>query len=206
MNKRNIWGVLLPLISSVWTWRASANGFGLPDQDAFATARGEAFVATADNPSAIYYNPAGITQLSGNSFRGGLNSVYYKPSFQPPSGQPNTGQSYDSSDNFAWLPQFFYTYAPSNQPASCGLGVYAPYGGRMDWPQDTGFRSVAISGSLKYITINPVVALKISPALSIGGGVMLNYGKLEMNQGLTSYGGRGNNYFDFTGDGWSAGY
>jgi len=29
-------------------------GFRLPDQDAFATARGEAFAATADNPSAIY--------------------------------------------------------------------------------------------------------------------------------------------------------
>ena len=34
---------------------ASVFGLGirLPDQDAFATSRGEAFVATADNPSAI---------------------------------------------------------------------------------------------------------------------------------------------------------
>ena len=56
------------LISGVSAWKASANGFGLPDQDAFATARGEAFVATADNPSAIYYNPAGITQLAGQQF------------------------------------------------------------------------------------------------------------------------------------------
>ena len=31
----------------------SAAGFRLPDQDAFATARGEAFAATADNASAI---------------------------------------------------------------------------------------------------------------------------------------------------------
>jgi len=41
----------------------SAGGFRLPDQDAFATAGGEAFAATADNASAIYYNPAGISQL-----------------------------------------------------------------------------------------------------------------------------------------------
>ena len=46
-----------------------ANGFRLPDQDAFATARGEAFAATADNASAIYYNPAGISQLEGFNFR-----------------------------------------------------------------------------------------------------------------------------------------
>ena len=31
---------------------ALATGFRLPDQDAFATARGEAFAATADNPAA----------------------------------------------------------------------------------------------------------------------------------------------------------
>jgi long-subunit fatty acid transport protein len=54
----------------------------------------------------------------------------------------------------------------------------------MNWPQDTGFRSVAISGSLKYITINPVVAIKLLPGLSVGGGVMVNYGKISMYQGL----------------------
>src|SRR5687768_12191734 len=40
-----------------------ALGIRIADQDARATARGNAFTATADNPSAIYYNPAGITQL-----------------------------------------------------------------------------------------------------------------------------------------------
>jgi long-chain fatty acid transport protein len=40
-----------------------ANGFRLADQDAFAAARGEAFVATANNPSAVYYNPGGITTV-----------------------------------------------------------------------------------------------------------------------------------------------
>ncbi|MHB8523020.1 MAG: hypothetical protein ACYDH9_20000 [Limisphaerales bacterium] len=40
-------------------------GIRIADQDAEATARGNAFAATADNPSAIYYNPAGITQLDG---------------------------------------------------------------------------------------------------------------------------------------------
>jgi long-chain fatty acid transport protein len=206
MNSRKTWRLLAILISGVPVWKSSANGFGLPDQDAFATARGEAFTATADNPSAIFYNPAGITQLKGDNFRGGLNSVYYQPSFQPPSGKPNSGQTYDSSDNFAWLPQFYYTHTAKSVPVSFGLGVYAPYGGKVNWPQDTGFRSVAISGSLKYITINPVVAVKVLPGLSVGGGVMVNYAKISMNQGLLPQSPRGVNYFDFNGDGWSAGY
>src|ERR1017187_10422746 len=54
---------------------ANADGFRLPNQDPDAIARGNAFVATADNPSAIYYNPAGITQLEGQNIRAGMYLV-----------------------------------------------------------------------------------------------------------------------------------
>src|SRR6266576_5722952 len=62
------------LFSSVLLFPISAKavGFRLPNQDPEAIARGNAFVATADNPSAIYYNPAGITQLEGNNLRAGI--------------------------------------------------------------------------------------------------------------------------------------
>jgi long-subunit fatty acid transport protein len=55
-------------------------------------------------------------------------------------------------------------------PVSFGLGVYAPYGGSMSWPQDTGFRSVAIDGSLTYLTINPVVASSCRPSFQLAAG------------------------------------
>ena len=45
---------------------AFASGTRVGFKDAFATERGNAFVATADNPSAIYYNPAGLIQLDGD--------------------------------------------------------------------------------------------------------------------------------------------
>ena len=67
-----------------------ANGFRLVDQDAFATARGGAFVATADNASAVYYNPAGLTQLEGVNFRGGVYGIYLDPTYRPPSSAANS--------------------------------------------------------------------------------------------------------------------
>jgi len=209
INRRNTLRLLALMISGALAMKASANGFGLADQDAFATARGEAFVATADNPSAIYYNPAGITQLEGNELRGGLYGIYLDSSFSPPSSAPNHGHTYDNQDNYAVVPQLFYTYTPTNIPipVSFGLGVYAPYGGKSSWPQDTGFRSVAIGGSLTYVTINPVVAYKVLPSLSLGAGVMVNYANMELEQGLTRfYLSPNTNFFRFTGDGWSVGY
>jgi long-chain fatty acid transport protein len=209
MNRSHTSKLLVTLISGALAMKASANGFGLADQDAFATARGEAFVATADNPSAIYYNPAGITQLEGNELRGGLYGIYLDSSFSPPSSAPNHGHTYDNQDNYAVVPQIFYTYTPTNMPipVSFGLGVYAPYGGKSSWPQDTGFRSVAIGGSLTYLTINPVVAVKMLPSLSLGAGLMVNYANLNMEQGLRpAYLPPNTNFFRFTGNGWSVGY
>lgn len=183
-----------------------ANGFALPSQDAFATARGEAFVATADNSSAIYYNPAGITQLKGNQVRGGLEALYYQPSFTPPQDAANAEETYHEKDQFAAIPQIFYTYGLTNAPLSVGLGIYAPFGGSMTWPEETGFRSVAIRGSLQYFSINPVVAVELWPGFSIGGGPMINYSKISLRQGLKQWAPQGINYFEFSGDGWSVGY
>ena len=95
------------------------------------------------------------------------------PSVRQPAA--NSGSTYHIENKLAAVPQFFAAYTPRDWPLSFGLGVYAPFGGNTSWPQDTGFRTVAISGSLKYFTINPVVALKLAPGFSIAAGAMVNY-------------------------------
>ena len=203
-NRRNASGTLAVLIFGLSALGVSANGFRLADQDAFATARGEAFVATADNASAIYYNPAGITQLEGVNFRGGLYGLYYDPTYTPLA--PANTNRFHIEHQWAAVPQGFVTYTPKDWAVSFGLGLYSPYGGNISWPQNTGFRTVATSGSLTYLTINPVVALKLAPGLSIAGGVMVNYADLKMEQGLRPSASPLINFFRFNGKGWSAGY
>ena len=138
-----------------------ANGMRLGSQDGFATARGEAFVATADNPSAVYYNPAGLTQLEGSQARSGIYGIYLDPAFTPPAGAPNAGQTYHIHDQLAAVPQFFLSQSFPDSKLSFGLGVYSPYGANVSWPQDTGFRAVATDAAIKYFRFNPVIALNI---------------------------------------------
>lgn len=197
--------LLVAILCGGSAWNLPANGFRLASQDAFATARGEAFVATANNASAIYYNPAGIAQLEGTQFRAGLYSIYFDPTYEPPGTAANAGHTYSIGKHWNFIPQVFLTHSFENSPISVGLGVYAPYGGNMDWPQDTGFRAVALESSLKYFRINPVIAFKLARNLSLAGGVMVDYGKIDLESGLSSsteY----PDFFRFDGDGWSAGY
>jgi long-chain fatty acid transport protein len=141
-------------------------GFRIPNQDAAAIARGNAFVATADNPSAIYYNPAGITQLEGHQAQiGVLNYLGINTFYDAPNGT-------DTRSDFEVLPipQIHYTFTPQDSSLSYGLGVYAPFGLGVKWPEDSGFRSIAVESRLTYITINPVIAWKVHPTLSIAVG------------------------------------
>jgi len=89
-------------------------GIRIADQDPATKVRGNAFTATADNPSAIYYNPAGITQLEGNNVSVGVGRKYerwrwdvayqlaYGPSRNVTGSTPNflTGESADGRHEF----------------------------------------------------------------------------------------------------------
>lgn len=150
-----------------------------------------AFTATADNPSAIYYNPAGITQLEGLNVDIGFHNISVNSDYESPSGKK-------SSTKFDILPvpQVYYTFSPTNKPFSFGLGVYVPYGLGLQWPENTGFRTLAIRGQLNYTTVNPVVAYQICPTLSIGAGPTINYARVKLKQGIVA----DDDYFKFDGD------
>lgn len=159
-----------------------ALGFRIPNQDAAAIARGNAFVATADNPSAIYYNPAGITQLEGEQVQlGALNYLGINTFYDAPNGT-------DATSDFQVLPvpQLHFTCSPKDSALSYGLGIYAPFGLGVNWAENTGFRSIAIKSKITYITVNPVIAWQVHPTLSIAFGPNLNYSETMFSRGLLS--------------------
>jgi long-chain fatty acid transport protein len=205
-NRRHASRLLPIILWGVSVLNVSANGFRLASQDGFASARGEAFVATADNPSAIYYNPAGITQLQGNNIRGGIYGIHLNQTYMPTNGAFNAGNTYRNSDDLAAVPQGFYVYTPKNSPMSFGLGLYAPYGGSINWPDDTGFQTVATKGSLEYLRFNPVIAFQFFPGFSLAGGAMADYGNIDLESKLSSFPTTFPNFYRFKGDGWTVGY
>ncbi len=158
------------ITSPVW-----ALGIRIADQDPFATARGNAFAATADNPSAIYYNPAGLTQLEGHHLRIGGYSIALKSEFTSPAGA-----QFSTKGRVEFAPQFYYAYGMKEQPLAFGVGLYAPYGLALEWPDNTVFGPVF--GKMTYLSLNPVAAWQVHPTLSLAAGLTLNYGDTEIRQ------------------------
>jgi len=172
-------------------------GFRIADQNAEATARGNAFAATADNPSAVYYNPAGITQLEGTRVLLGSYATTLRVRVDP--AAPGAPAFSNTNHELQFVPTFFATTKAKGSPLAFGLGIYAPYGLGLEYPDDTPFRTQARKGKIVYVAINPVIAWKITDALSIAAGPSVNYGSAELQQGAIAEG----DTFKFKGDGIS---
>jgi len=197
MNRPHLQRVLPPVILLGIVAQAHAVGFRLPNQDPEGIARGNAFAATADNPSAIYYNPAGITQLEGHHLSIGAylisTNVDYRSVAGSTAGTDTTPQA---------VPQLYYVFSPADSAFSFGLGVYAPYGLGIDWGDDNPFATVAQEGTMIYGSANPVVAYQLSPTLSVAAGITLNFSDVELKRRIAIPGAR----FWFKGDGYDTGF
>lgn len=176
---------ILVLLGIVLPGVACAAGFRLPEQDAKALGMSAAVVAQADNPSAIYYNPAGLTQLTGTWVSGGGTLVAApgakfegKTKISQDLGLGT--QDVSGKNQIFFTPDLFLVSSLGTERLRVGLGLYAPFGlGRRYEDQNRIFRDQLNNIKLDTVDLNPTVAYKISDAVSVGAGVDLFHAKIH---------------------------
>ncbi|MDE5784940.1 MAG: outer membrane protein transport protein, partial [Duncaniella sp.] len=67
-----------------------------------------------------------------------------------------------------------------------GVSFYTPYGSSIDWTKDWAGSVLSQSVDLKVFTIQPTVSWRIIPKLSIGAGLMISWGSVDLNKGLVT--------------------
>ncbi len=145
-----------------------------------ATALGGAFSAYADDPFAVYYNPAGLTQIKRPTLSVGvltLNPTIKVHSFRAVDGDGNRVEPYgisfkDSSKNLIVPHLGFATHLFKN--VYFGIGAYIPYGLHIKWENSPLKNSAAYNGFESYYVrgvVSPTVAVKLTDKLSFGFGV-----------------------------------
>ena len=160
------------LFLAVLTLESSAvasNGykiFGV--QGAKAAGQAEAFVAQADDPSAIAFNPAGLTQLKGTHLSTGVTAIRVATEWTATS--PNLNPKENNIDEWQFVPDLFLASDLGMKKLAFGAGLTVPFGLTSRW-SETGFaRYVSTTNSLRVINFNPTIAYEIIPELSVGAG------------------------------------
>jgi long-chain fatty acid transport protein len=148
MKKLNSWLVGLGLALSVLAPSAQvrAGGLYLFDRGTRALGRGGAFVAGADDPSSLWYNPAGLA-ASGKQIYMDATVTFFQGSFQPTdaSGAP-TGPKVDAQPMVLPIPTFAISHNFGLEDWTFGAGVFAPNTVIMGWP-DTVRTSMGVQPS-----------------------------------------------------------
>jgi len=148
-------------------------GFRNPDQGARATGQGEAFVAQADDASAIYYNPAGLTQVKGTQFTSGMYLSFPNITFHPVGGG-----ELKAKDDMFMLPHFYAASDFGLPKWRFGLGFNIPYGNSIIWGSGNQLSALVDKSTMAIYNIAPTVAYQITDQLSIGAGLNIYYGDL----------------------------
>jgi len=145
--------------------RARGAGFALVQQGTAAMAQGNAFVAEAHDPSAIYYNPAGLNQLTRPEFYTCTVINYPNREFF------GTGDYWSETSPRFYDSGAFYLAVPFNPRVAVGLGFFAPFGLGSNWPAAWQGRYITTYSRLKTYNLNPVISVKLLDNLSLAGGV-----------------------------------
>lgn len=183
------------MVAGAFATQTYAAGFQLSEQSAIQMGRAMAGAGVVgDDLSAVHYNPAGMTLLSGTRMQATGTWVAVNLDYEGDSGQSENGRLKGQT-----IPAGFITHQ-INDSLWAGLGLTVPYGMGTEYGEGWEGRERGTESMILTFDINPNLAWKVNDKLSVGGGISLQYAKAELGMGM------GPMQANVKGDSWAWGW
>lgn len=156
------------------------SGFQINEHGSKAMSLGGAFAGLANDPTAIYFNPAGITQLTGTHILGGTTLIFPSSTFRGPS--PSISETEMESQVFN--PIHFDVTHQFSEEFYLGFGVGNNYGLGTKWDENWVGRFVAVETEIRTFFFNLVAAYQINDQISVALGYNYAYGDVTIARRL----------------------
>lgn len=217
MNRHARAGALVAALMITWAGPAKipaarAQAYLRWDQAARPAAMGGAAQALSDDPSAVFFSPAGIVHIPGTAVQaGGFMSV------DEARFRAFGGGAFDRDESPAFEGSIYLTHTVAER-LTAGLGVNSPWGLSVEWTNPNAFigRFRAVENHLGSIQFNPVLAYGPAGPWSAALGIdvlsaNMDWVRFEQDPALSALGGtepidlaRTEIESDGTGVGWNA--
>jgi long-chain fatty acid transport protein len=165
------------IVALVWTGTATAGGFNIYEMGTRATAMGGAFTATADDATALFYNPAALAwQESRWEASGDLSLIVPNAKYARADGvellYPGDERSETKSAVFTPFGAYL-SYRMRDYPIAFGLGGFTPFGLGIEWesPESFAGRPLATNSQIQGYYISPMVAWAPTDVVSVSAGL-----------------------------------
>ncbi len=146
---------------------------------------GMGFIGKADDLSAIYHNPAGLTQLKGTHAYLGLAGI------SPSAAYTRTGfDEEDTKDDLIPVPLLAFStdFGGRLENLVVAFATNVPFGLRDEYDELGAQRYITTTVSLRAVYTGPYIAWQATPKISIGGGIQYVHTTAELSQRI-NYGG-----------------
>ena len=148
---------------------------------------GFAFTAQADDPSAIYYNPAGLTQLKGKNVMVGATYVALDGGEFTGTTPLDRRRDRERDPEVARISSSRMRTTrirTSDGYISYGVGIFSPFGLGQEYENKNTsiFRNQITMIDLQTVVVNPTIAFKINEFLSVGAGIDYMCGKAKLEK------------------------
>ena len=159
-----------------------AGGYRVAIQGQKALAMGHAGVAMSESAETVFFNPGAMTQLEANAdFTGGLTLLTGETEYASEQTLVE-----EETDNPLGTPINAYYARKYSDDISWGLGIYTPFGNKVEWSTDWAGSHLVNFIELQAIFIQPTIAFQLNDSTSIGFGPNLIVGSVEFNRNLST--------------------
>lgn len=187
---RTCFSLLMASSLPAWSSPAQSAGFAIKNQSNLAQANAFAgATAGAESVSYMFFNPAGLTRHDGHQTEIGGAYLVPRVRFEGRGAStvlasPITGAigQEDVADD-ALVPSA-YVMTSLGETWRAALGINAPFGQTTNYGPDWIGRYHARRSELSTININPTLAWRLSPSLSIGAGLQIQYIETELTNAI----------------------
>jgi long-chain fatty acid transport protein len=179
------------LVVSVGSKEASAGAFGVREQSAYFLGTAFAGSAAGDDISSMFWNSAATAAKSGCNASSNITALFghEKETAQAGlfvSGIPHVASGLSPTETDvgrSGVVPSSYTTCQLTDRLYVGLGVNAPFG-LLTKPDATSWAGspLAITSKVFSTDINPTIAFKLTPQLTVGAGVQIEYFSIDLSR------------------------
>ena len=175
---------------------ASSAGFFVPQQGAAGLGRAQAGAsAIADDPSTLFYNPAGMTRLEASQWMIGVNIISPTLEFEDLGSTattpgtlgttvPMTGKVDDDPGLTTPVPNAYFVFPSLTERLSVGVSLTAPFGLREEHESGWIGRYDFVEAELITLDLAVAVAYELNSSVSLGAGLDVQRAEVELTNAV----------------------
>lgn len=157
---------------------AMAEGYQINTLSARQIAMGHTGVSQKLGAESMFFNPAGMGFMEST-----VDASIGVAAIASSASAEIDGKRYETNSKVS-TPMYAYAGFKIFDNLKAGVTFYTPYGSNINWGDNWPAAILNQRVTLKMYAVQPTVAWRITPKLSVGAGLVLSWGNIDLHKGL----------------------